>query len=520
MICSKTLPLKGLITELEDKIIMDYINKILNGDCLKILTNLPDNSVDLIVTDPPYQLDSIKKRWSDPGNTKLDFKGSPHHRVARGFMGKEWDVLPPTEVWKECLRVLKPGAFAFIMCTPRQDSLIEAMVRVRDAGFMMGFTPIFWSYATGLVKAHNIAKAVDRKFGEVPEEIPTEIMPKRTEVGQIAKNRRCKACGKPLVSGNPCRCDRTYKPQTDEARALQGSYGGFQPKPAVEVILVAMKPLSEDTYVQQALENRKGITWMDDTRIPIGDEDDDKIMKTTTRSKRQSETWEKGSGFKNEENELAGLRPEGRFPANLLVSDDVFEDHKDKGTPPHPVTSNVDKYEGYGSITRRNGEVVNYGDAGSFSRYFSLDAWWDNTCQFFVVTKPSRWEKNFGLPDKGHKNPRPQGTAYNEAEPDGFKDAIREGNYHPTVKPIKLMSYIITMGSREGDVVLDPYLGSGTTAIATLLLQRSFIGIEIDKNYCQVAARRIGYFLKNQKHERFREIKDEVVGGVKLDEFI
>jgi len=499
---------------------MDYINKILNGDCLKVLKRLPDNSVDLIVTDPPYQLSSIQKRWSDPGNTKLDFKGSPHHRVARGFMNAKWDVLPPTEVWKECLRVLKPGAFAFIMCTPRQDSLLEAMIRIKDAGFVMGFTPIFWCYATGLPKVHNIAKAVDRRLGHVPEEIPTELMPKRTEVGQISKNRRCKVCGRPLVSGNPCRCDRTYNPQTNEAQALQGSYGGGGGlKPAVEVIIVAMKPLSESTYVDQALKNRKGILWLDDTRIPIGDEDQDKVMKTTTRGKRESETWGQ-SGFKNEDNEFAGVRPEGRFPANLLVSDDVFSDIQDKGTKPHPLIGNTDDYEGWGSITQRNGEVVNYGDAGSFSRYFSLDAWWDNRCQTLVVTKPSRWEKNFGLPDKEHKNPRPEGVVFNEEEPDGFKDAIRKGNYHPTVKPVKLFSYLITMGSREGDVILDPYLGSGTTAIAALLLQRSFIGIEIDKDYCQVAAKRIGYFLKNQKHERFQEIKTEVMGEKGLEEFI
>lgn len=126
---------------------MDYLNNILQGDCLKSLKRLPDNSIDSIVTDPPYQLDSIKKRWVDPGNTKLDFKKHPLHRVARGFMGRTWDVLPQTEVWKECLRVLKPGAFAFIMCTPRQDSLLESMSRIKEAGFIMGFTPIFWAYA-------------------------------------------------------------------------------------------------------------------------------------------------------------------------------------------------------------------------------------------------------------------------------------------------------------------------------------------------------------------------------------
>ena len=501
--------------------IMDYLNKILKGDCLKSLKRLPDNSIDSIVTDPPYQLDSIKKRWSDPGKTKLDFEKSAHHRVARGFMGAKWDVLPQTEVWKECLRVLKPGAFAFIMCTPRQDSLLEAMTRIKEAGFIMGFSPIFYAYASGLPKAHNIAKAVDRRAGQVPDEIPTEEMPKSTEVGQISKNRRCKVCSRPLVSGNPCRCNRTYKPQTDEARALQGSYGGGGGlKPAVEVVIVAMKPLSESTYVDQALKNGKGILWLDDIRIPVGSEDQDMVLKTTQRKKRRDDIWERKSGFKNEDNVLAGLRPEGRFPANLLTSDDPFNEIQDKGTKPHPLVGNVDSYEGWGSITKRNGEVVNYGDAGSFSRYFSLDAWWDNRCQFLVVTKPSRWEKNIGLPEKDHKNLRPEGVAYNEEEPDGFKDAIRKGNYHPTVKSIKLMAYLISMGSREGDIVLDPFLGSGTTAIAALLLKRNFVGMEIDPGYCISAQKRIGYYLKHKNDARFREIKDEIVGEQTLNEFV
>src|SRR5207302_1574406 len=84
------------------------------------------------------------------------------------FMGKDWDkAVPPTEVWKECLRVLKPGAFAFIMSAPRLDVLSQMSLRIEQAGFEIGFTPIFWTYATGFPKAMNVGKAVDERSGLV-----------------------------------------------------------------------------------------------------------------------------------------------------------------------------------------------------------------------------------------------------------------------------------------------------------------------------------------------------------------
>ncbi len=109
------------------------INQILFGDCLNMLKELPDDSIDCIVTDPPY---------------------------GYSFMGRDWDkAVPPIEVWKECLRVLKPGAFAFIMSSPRQDVLGQMITRIAGGGFIMSFSSIYWSYASGFPKALNISKA-------------------------------------------------------------------------------------------------------------------------------------------------------------------------------------------------------------------------------------------------------------------------------------------------------------------------------------------------------------------------
>lgn len=143
------------------------LDKIYCGDCQELMKDIPDNSIDLIVTDPPYQLSSTSR--ARPDQTKEGSYGKEvpflrqQSRIKKGFMGKEWDVLPPIEVWKESLRILKPGAFAFIMTTPRQDSLCQILMDLTNAGFFMGFSSIYWTYASGFPKASNISKMVDKK---------------------------------------------------------------------------------------------------------------------------------------------------------------------------------------------------------------------------------------------------------------------------------------------------------------------------------------------------------------------
>lgn len=113
------------------------IVRLTEGDCLSFMGELPGNLVDLIVTDPPYGYQ---------------------------FMGKDWDKAVPTvEIWKECLRVLKPGGFAFIMSAPRQDVLARMIINLEEAGFKTGFTSLYWTYASGFPKAHNVGKILDKR---------------------------------------------------------------------------------------------------------------------------------------------------------------------------------------------------------------------------------------------------------------------------------------------------------------------------------------------------------------------
>ena len=122
------------------------VNQVIHADCIEAMKQMPDNSIDMIATDPPY---------------------------GYSFMGKDWDrAVPHVEVWKECLRVLKAGAFMFVMSAPRLDCLSQMAVNIKEAGFETGFTPIYWAYASGFPKAGNIGKLVDKKFGHDTNNVP------------------------------------------------------------------------------------------------------------------------------------------------------------------------------------------------------------------------------------------------------------------------------------------------------------------------------------------------------------
>ena len=280
-------------------------NEILHGPAVDQLKTLDSDSIDLIVTDPPY---------------------------GYSFMNKDWDkAVVGVDTWKECLRVLKAGAFAFIMSSPRQDVLCKMILNLIDAGFETNFTSLYWCYASGFPKAADVSKLIDKRNGKpqrvedlerylseaikkvygkhykLAEEMGVDealirhwigksgtqwlIPPKRqydilkeklgldnrfdklieweeAEREIIEQKTKARSEGAnfamPTMGAQTKYIDIDYtKPATQQAKKLEGSYAGFQPKPAVEVILTVMKPLSEKTFVDQALSNGKGVTWLD-----------------------------------------------------------------------------------------------------------------------------------------------------------------------------------------------------------------------------------------------------------------
>jgi len=446
-------------------------SELVKGDSLQELKKYDDNSVDLLCTDPPY---------------------------GYGFMGRDWDkVLPDIGIFEECFRVLKPGSMAFVMSAPRSDVQYRMAEMLEKVGFRIDYTPIYWTYASGFPKAMNMGKMLDK-------------------VGRDKKE-------------------------------LDGSYAGFQPKPAVEVVIVAMKPLDKKGYLEQAEDNGKGITWFDDCRIPFEEgyvEPENQTMpdlrdvgkkskeaigidklsygqvqnakrkpyKTTKRKPRTEGSVFKTSGFKSENNDTAEANPMGRFPANLLVSDNVLDDGKiTKSTGGR--SGNKKGIGTYGIYGKFESDVRNedpgFGDSGGYSRYFSLDSWFEKnikqlpepvqkTFPFMIVPKASKSEKNNGLDDFETKQVTGGGGGVgdyiddvNSASGKFGSEKAPSRNIHPTVKPLTLMNYLVTLGSRKGDMVLDPFMGSGTTPLACVSLERNYIGIDNEEEYYEIAKARV-----------------------------
>ncbi len=500
-------------------------SKLINGDCLEELKELDDNTIDLICSDPPYGLSFMGKKW-DSFNEVISFEGESHVYAKKGFkklprnkpIAMEEFFVP---IWKECLRVLKPGGFAFIMAAPKQDVLQKQIEAMDVAGFKTNFTSIYWAYATGFPKAMNVGKKTEKEN-------------------------------------------------------LEGSYAGYQPKPAVEVVVVAMKPLEQKGYLDQALDNGKGVTWLDDARIPFagmsdteqydkdnvgsqknfdteaeglsrgnqparksksdtyervsafGDSNQSetkdgrnlwgkkatKKVKITKRQPRTDHNVFKQSGFKSEENDTAEASPLGRFAANLLISDNVLDTgKKTKSSGGRSYQNTNDMYSGgWAQDDLGTNENPGKGDVGDFSRFYSLDEWWkfrmsrlpeeiQRTFPFLIVPKASKSEKNMGLdklPKKKKLHSSGDDHVMNEICPThkitlchcGWRSP-KVSNFHPTVKPIDLMSYLVVLGSRKDDVILDPFAGSGTTGIACVFSERNYILIEREKEYFNIMEARI-----------------------------
>ncbi len=329
---------------------------LLHGDCLQLLHGIRSESIDLVCTDPPYGI---------------------------SFAGLQWDrAVPSVAVWRACYRVLKPGAFAFVFSAARADVQAQMIERLTAAGFSLRFSPLFWTYAEGMPKGDGCASvAAMRRLGD-----RGTIVGRREVPSMLSTRLRGHGSGPA-----PRRRQAIRRPTDPRALALEGSKQGCNLKPAVEVVLVAMKPPVAPTYIDQALANGKGVTWVRNARIPRGDD----LL----------------------------------FPANLLVSDDVL---------------------------------------GEYSAFFSLDAWAAalppavrHRLPFLVCKKHTRRE----LGDQTER--------------------------HPTQKPVALMSWLVSLGSRSGDVVLDPFAGSGTTGVAAGGLGRRFIGMEQDRRWFRIAQDRL-----------------------------
>jgi site-specific DNA-methyltransferase (adenine-specific) len=394
------------------------INQIIHGDCFDVLKNIPDSSIDLILTDPPYGL---------------------------SLMGKDWDHgVPGVQFWIEALRVAKPGAHLFAFGGTR--TFHRLAVAIEDAGWEIRDT-IMWVYGSGFPKSLDVSKAIDKMAGANREVVGSK------EVSDMRGDSFFSSNGRILVN--------ITVPATEAAKQWQG--WGTALKPAFEPITVARKPLT-GTVAENVLQWGTGGINIDGCRV--GCEGKPVFINGVERDRNRSSYDTGGS------NRTGKITTQGRWPANFI------HDGNDELVELFPETKSGKMKEGqirtskplFGSKTDHIAET--YGDSGSAAR-------------FFYCAKASKSERS-------------------------------EGNTHPTVKPLALMKYLITLGLPPGGIVLDPFCGSGTTALACKELGRNYICIEKELEYYQIACNRLDQPIEPIPDEPIEEPVDNSLLQLKL----
>ena len=409
------------------------------GDCIETMNAMPPESVDAIVTDPPYGL---------------------------SFMQAKWDATPPGVQWAEaCYRVLKPGGHIAAFGGTRTWHRLA--VAIEDAGFEMRDS-LAWLYGSGFPKSHDVGKAIDKLAGAEREVIGVnETLRKYMPNGStgsfqlhgcqsVQELERLAEIGGKTPDGTDARITLARRndhearftltaPATPEAAQWDG--WGTALKPAFEPIVLARKPLAEKTVARNVLAHGTGAINVDACRIkgePI--EIHARTGNTTgANSMAGVSTGSTGTGE---------FRTDGRWPANVLLDQHaaawVDEQSGDRpgfsggGATPGEVANDV-----YGKGWKRREDPTLYSDSGGASRFF------------YTAKAPRRERPNVG------------------------------GVQHPTVKPLAIMRWLIRLVTPPGGTVLDPFAGSGTTIEAALIEGFDPVGIEMETDYLPLIQHRI-----------------------------
>ena len=285
------------------------------GDCVKVMAELPDNSVDTIITDPPYHLTSIVKRFGGDGAAPAQFgTDGAFARASKGFMGKTWDggdVAFRVETWRQAFRVLKPGGFLLAFGGTRTCHRMACAIE--DAGFEIR-DQIDWIYSQGFPKSYNIAKGVSA-FEKNGMAHPKSL--RMARMGKEYKQTGQEDYARGRMFGS-IESDGCQEQLTDNAKTWDG--WGASLKPAHEPIVVAMKPVDR-TYVNNALTWGVAGLWIDGGRIGT---DEELGRNNHVNPYGSSRTWNV-SNTPPQNN--VGIATKGRFPSNIILSypEDEYE---------------------------------------------------------------------------------------------------------------------------------------------------------------------------------------------------
>lgn len=497
--------------------------RLINGDCLQELAKLPENSVDAIVTDPPYGLEFMGKDWDAPWKQGWQSGGS-FSKPGIGERQTEWPSFSSTskfgsanptcakcggrargakrcscekpewkpigkrrnpeneglpddvttsgmanqmrafqdwcEEWaRECLRVLKPGGHMVSFGGSRTYHRMACAIE--DAGFEVR-DQMMWIYGSGFPKSFNISKALDKQEGMEP-----------VVVGRNPNSREdSKQEDNLYEAGTVGKTAYLTKPASEIAQKWEG--WGTALKPSHEPIVLARKPL-EGTIADNIRKWGVGGINIDACRVEADGENFDNVKDRKDLIGKCSNHAEGGNA-----EALDKLKRLGRFPANTMHDGsqevlDLFPESKG-GASPKSANENTTLFEGGWKAIQRE-ERIEWG-SGSAAR-------------FFYCAKANKRDRNEGcehLESKPFQTSQPYGEGA-EARAEG--NAKGNKNNHPTVKPTELMRYLCRLVTPKGGTILDPFNGSGSTGKAAVIEGFGYIGIEREPEYIKIAQARI-----------------------------
>ena len=448
--------------------------KLYNGNMLNMMEIIEPNSIDAIVTDPPYELNFMNKSWDNSG------------------------IAFQKETWRKCHDALKSGGYMLVFGGSRTFHRIACAIE--DAGFEIRDT-IMWLYGSGFPKSMDISKQIDKRggkstswFGEYLKNVLKERNMTQSDLSKhfLSKNGGITGCVHNWVEGKNMPTVKQFNkiceildlpfekmkeaerevigkkeytdnknimsvsnyngerihlditiPSTDLAKQWDG--WGTNLKPSFEPIIVARKPLN-DSLVNNIIENGVGGINIDECRVELNGD-----KKTRSGCKTREDSISHLKFRANQVNKEDNSK--GRFPSNTILT---YDD------------SDFDEVCG------------GLGDEGSASRYF-------------YCAKTSKRDRNEGL-------------------------SSNNKNIHPTVKPTSLMQYLIRLVTPKGGTVLDPFNGSGSTGKACMYentdrnANYKYIGVELTEEYLPISKARIEFAEKNpiMDYDKKTKIKTEI----------
>lgn len=471
--------------------------KIINGNNLEVLPTFEDNSVDAIITDPPYELNFMNKGWDSSG------------------------IAYNVELWKQAWRVLKHGGYLLAFGGTRTYHRIACAIE--DAGFEIRDC-IMWLYGSGFPKSLDIGKSMESKIlnGSANTKDFRKLDGEYIDRGNYGYATLANNQGARPRDYNEINEQRLNKVNYKTEEGKKWSGWGTALKPSYEPIIVARKPLYK-SVADNILKYGVGGINIDECRI--GND----LIKGGTMpdlddvGKKQKAL---GNGHIQSFGQISNAKRiecedhYGRFPANtILTYDETDFEEVCGGMPDTKSSDNIRHNKTFSGGTPRIDNNIQYkeyssggpSDEGSAARYF-------------YCAKASKKDRDNGLMefDDGFIS---DGRKAESDRPYLRKETSRK-NIHPTVKPVELMQYLVRLVSPKGATILDIFNGSGSTGKAVAFENRErdadykYIGIELDPNYCEISKGRIDYAVNKYQYDILEEVKEhEEKGQLTLFDF-